>query len=75
MRRLSVREMRSAVGRLGEILEVEGELIVTTRGRPIARVIPVARVTPPPSHLDLRSSMDRLNRGSEEVVRADRDGR
>ncbi|MCU0611570.1 MAG: prevent-host-death protein [Candidatus Eisenbacteria bacterium] len=74
MRRVSVREMRSVVGRLGEILKVDGELIVTTRGTPIARVTPVTRRTPLPSHRDLRSSMERLNRGSEEVIRADRDG-
>lgn len=75
MRRLSVREMRDKVGRLGEILEVEGEVIVTTRGRPIARVLPVSRETRMPSHRDLRTAMDPLDHGSEEEIRADRDER
>jgi prevent-host-death family protein len=75
MRRLSVREMRDNVGRLGEILEVEGEVIVTTRGRPIARVLPVRRETQMPSHRDLRMAMEPLVRGSEHEIRADRNER
>lgn len=75
MRKLSVREMRNAVGRLGEILEVEHEVIVTTRGRPIARVLPVSRKTQMPSHRDLRMAMEPLAQGSEEEIRADREER
>jgi prevent-host-death family protein len=75
MRRMTIREMRSELGRLGEVLEDEGEVVVTRHGRPIARVLPLGGGRKRPRHDDLRASMPRLARGSEEVVRADRDAR
>ena len=75
MREMSIREMRAELGRLGEVLDSEGEVVVTRHGKPIARVLPLGAPRKRPSHDDLRSSMPRLERGSEDVVRADRDGR
>lgn len=75
MKTMSIREMRSELGRLGEVLEDEGEVIITRHGRPIARVVPLAGPRRRPRHDELRSSMPRLERGSERVVRADRDAR
>jgi prevent-host-death family protein len=68
MKELSVREMRAALGRLDELVEEEGELLVTRHGRPVARVLPAtARVTLPP-HRALRESLPRLRLPSEVVL-------
>lgn len=75
MRRMTIRQMRAELGRLGEVLEDEGEVVVTRHGRPIARVLPLGGARKRPRHDDLRASMPRLARGSEEIVRADRDAR
>lgn len=75
MRRMSIREIRAELGRLGEVLENEGEVVVTRHGRPIARVLPLGPPRQRPRHDELRASMPRLERGSEEAVRADRDAR
>lgn len=75
MRTMSIREMRAELGRLGDVLEREGEVVVTRHGKPIARVLPLGARRKRPRHDELRASMPRLERGSEEVVRADRDGR
>jgi prevent-host-death family protein len=75
MRELSIREMRAELGRLGELLEVEGELVITRHGRPVARVLPLGPRRRRPSHADLRSSMPQLAVGSEAAIRADRDER
>ena len=75
MREMLIREMRAELGRLGEILSEEGEVVVTRRGRPIARVMPLGPRRRRPRHDELRSSMPRLVVGSEERVRADRDAR
>ena len=75
MRRLSVREIRSELPRLDELLSQEGEILITRRGRPIARVLPMRPARSMPSHADLRASMPRLSRGSETYVRSDRDER
>ena len=37
MRRLSIREMRAALGRLDKLMEEEGEVLITRHGHPIAR--------------------------------------
>jgi antitoxin (DNA-binding transcriptional repressor) of toxin-antitoxin stability system len=75
MKKLSVREARRVIGKLDKILEVEGELTVTSRGNPIARVLPIERETPTPSHADLRLSMAPMPRASEDLIRDDRDAR
>lgn len=72
MRTMTMREMRAELGRLGEILETEGEVVITRRGKPIARVIPVREPGPRPRHDDLRASMPRLERSSAELLRSER---
>ena len=74
VRELSIREMRASLGRLDELLEEEGELIVTRRGKEVARVLPMKPKRRLPSHRDLRARMPLL-RSSTEILRADRDGR
>ena len=75
MKSLSIREVRSEIPRLEEILADEGELVITRRGRPIARLLPARAGAKRPSHAALRSRMKRLTEGSETLVRQDRDER
>ena len=73
MRTLDVREMCEAIGRLDTLVEDAGELIVTRRGKPIARILPATRRAPRPDHAGLRACMPRLGIPSEELIRQDRD--
>jgi antitoxin (DNA-binding transcriptional repressor) of toxin-antitoxin stability system len=74
MQTLSVREIRAALPELERMLREQGEVVITRRGRPIARVLPMPAGTMP-SHADFRATMPRLSVGSEHYVRADRDER
>ena len=40
LKTLSIREMRSALSHIEEIVAAEGEVVVTRRGRPLARILP-----------------------------------
>ncbi len=75
MRELSIREMREKLGNLDRLVQHEGEILITRRGVPIARLLPVKGVQHKPSHAELRSAMPRLETPSETVVRDDRDQR
>jgi prevent-host-death family protein len=75
MRELSIREMRAALGRLDELVEEEGEVVVTKHGKPVARVLPIRRGRPAPSLEAHRASLPPLPVGSEVLVRQDRDER
>ena len=73
MRSLSVREVRAELTRLDELVEREGEIIVTRRGRPIARIVPIGPRRPMPSHAELRAGMPRLGVPSERLIAEERD--
>ena len=73
VRRISIREIRSALSHVEEMLESEGEVIITRHGKPVARVLPVDPHRPVPSRRDLRQSMEPLPVQSEELVRRERD--
>ena len=75
MRRLSVREARAALTRADELLAREAEIIITRRGKPIARLLPVQPPADRPSHAALRAKMPRMKVGSERLVRNERDER
>lgn len=75
MKNLSIREVRKELAQLDELVSREGEVVVTRRGRPIARLLPLRSKRPMPSHADLRASMPRLKKGSQKHIRADRDER
>ena len=75
MKQVSVREVRSVLAHLDEVLATEGELVITRHGRPIARLLPPVGAADIPSHADFRKTMPRLTVGSEVDVRADREGR
>jgi antitoxin (DNA-binding transcriptional repressor) of toxin-antitoxin stability system len=74
MKTLSIREMRGALGQLDQLIDQEGELIVTRRGQAIARVLPLKPQRAMPSHAEHRNRLPRLS-PSAELVREDRDAR
>ncbi len=45
MRELTVREMRQGYQVLSEVLEKEGEVVLTHHGKPFARVLPIQAET------------------------------
>ncbi|MBI3665413.1 MAG: type II toxin-antitoxin system prevent-host-death family antitoxin [Acidobacteria bacterium] len=75
MKSLTIRQMRAALAHLDEVVAKEGEILVTRRGRALARLVPVRQAPSLPSHADLRARMPRLPVGSELLVRQDRDER
>ncbi len=75
MKTLNVREARKSMTHLEKLLEKEGEVTITRRGEPIARLSPVARKKGIPTHRALRESIARQEVQSETLVREDRDGR
>ncbi|MCC6194286.1 MAG: type II toxin-antitoxin system Phd/YefM family antitoxin [Burkholderiales bacterium] len=75
MKSLSIREVRRALAQLDELVSREGEVVVTRRGQPIARLLPLRSTRRMPSHADLRTRTPRLSKGSEMHIRAERDER
>ena len=75
MKELNVREMRAAIGQLDKLVDEAGEIIVSRRGRAIARILPVAGTRQRPTHADLRARTPRLATSSAAWIRAERDER
>jgi antitoxin (DNA-binding transcriptional repressor) of toxin-antitoxin stability system len=75
MKKLTIREVRQALTYLDHLLSVEGEVMITRRGEPIARVVQVDRKRPIPSHRDLREGMREIKTGSEKLIREERNAR
>jgi prevent-host-death family protein len=75
MKNLSIREVRKELAQLDDLVAREGEVVVTRRGKAIARLLPMRSKRRMPSHADLRASMPRLKKGSEKHLRAERDER
>lgn len=59
MKKLTIREARQALSHLERLLGTEGEVTITRRGEPIARVTPITRKLAIPSHKNLRSKRNR----------------
>ncbi|TRZ97978.1 MAG: type II toxin-antitoxin system Phd/YefM family antitoxin [Deltaproteobacteria bacterium] len=74
MKSITVRETRQGLSRLEELL-ADGEVTITRRGKPVARLLPIGGRRPIPSHKDLRECTPRLRRGSERLQREERDAR
>jgi antitoxin (DNA-binding transcriptional repressor) of toxin-antitoxin stability system len=75
MKKLTIREVRQSLSHLDQLLAVEGEVTITRRGDPIAKVVQVGRKRPIPSHRDLRDGMKRMQKGCGTLLRKDRDER
>ncbi len=74
MKAISIRDMRKDLGHLEQLIESEGEIIVTKRGNPIARLLPVQGSRKMPDHASLRAQMPVMP-SSARLVRKDRDER
>ncbi len=74
MKAISIREMRNELGHLDQLIESQGEIVVTKRGNPIARLLPVQGARTIPDHVDLRACMSELTPSSQ-LLRKDRDER
>jgi antitoxin (DNA-binding transcriptional repressor) of toxin-antitoxin stability system len=76
MRRVTVREMRELLPEVEAALRAEGEIVLTRRGKPIARLLPMPEQRPRrPSNADLRAKMPFQEIPSEVLIREDRDAR
>jgi antitoxin (DNA-binding transcriptional repressor) of toxin-antitoxin stability system len=75
MKTLNIREARKSMTNIDKLLDMEGEITITRRGEPIARLSPVGPRKGIPSHRGLRESISRQKVQSETLVREDRDGR
>ncbi len=75
MKALSIREMRSQLGSLDRLVALEHEIIITRRGKPIARLLPIQGQKRKPSHEALRAALPRLKEPSEILQRDEREGR
>ncbi|MBI5633038.1 MAG: type II toxin-antitoxin system Phd/YefM family antitoxin [Nitrospirae bacterium] len=75
MKTLTIRQARQSLSHLDDVLEAEGEITITKRGKAVARVVQLGKGRPVPSHKDLRDKMTRMKKGSEKLVRDDRDAR
>jgi prevent-host-death family protein len=73
LKTLSIREMGSALSHLDELVAAAGEVVVTRRGRPLARILPARTRRNIPSQAKLRASMSKLKVPSEVLVREERE--
>ena len=73
MKTLNIRQVRSALSHLDELLGKEGEVVVTRRGKPLARILPAHTQRTIPSRRALRASMPKLKVPSEVLIRQDRE--
>ena len=75
MKTLSIREVRAALSHLDDLIAEAGEVVVTRRGRPLARILPIRPERGMPSRAALRASMPKMRVPSEVLIRQDRDSR
>ncbi|NOU21480.1 MAG: type II toxin-antitoxin system prevent-host-death family antitoxin [Methyloglobulus sp.] len=72
---MNIREMRSNLGRLDELLDEIGEILITKNNQPIAKVVPVKPRKPLPSNEGLWAMQGHSPVSSAQLVREDRDAR
>ena len=75
MRTINVRELRSTIPHLQEVLQREHELLLVSNGEPIARILPV---TQPPKLQSLKWLRDQVGgvlTDSTAMIREERDRR
>lgn len=75
MKELSIREIRQDLPHIDELLATEGEVIVTRRGKPVARLLPVSPKRKIRSLAAFRATMPFQEIPSEVLIREDRDAR
>lgn len=72
-RQITIRELREALPALEQLVEREGELVITRHGRPLAKVVSLRPGRRVPTHDDLRASIPPSPVGSEQLIREERD--
>jgi antitoxin (DNA-binding transcriptional repressor) of toxin-antitoxin stability system len=75
MKIVNVRELRSGIPRLREILAKEHELLLVSNGEPVARILPAPRKRHVASLAAHRARMPMLDVPSEALIREERDRR
>jgi len=75
MKTINVRELRSEIPHLREILAVEHELVLVSNGEPVARILPMPQKRHAASLADHRSKMKMVSTPSEVLIREERDQR
>ncbi len=75
MGEISIRELRDMLAQMEDVLARRGELLITRRGKPVARLLPVEEETSRISHADLRARMSCPSVSSADLLRKDRDFR
>jgi prevent-host-death family protein len=79
MREVSVREARAEIARLLEAAEAGEDVIITRRGRPVARLVAVAAESAPQvaftSRRELRKSLPASEHPSSRLIREMREDR
>ncbi len=68
---MSIREMRQQLIQLQVVLEKTPEIIIMRHGKPLARLLPMAKARRRPDHAKLRALQPRLRIASETMIRAD----
>lgn len=66
MKRASVRELREKIGELLDEVEAGAQVVVTRRGKPVARIIPENAPAKAASRHPLRGSMRRMSADFDE---------
>ena len=75
MKKLTIREARQALSHLDRLLSGEEEVTITRRGEAIARLMHIRKKRPIPSHQRSSGEYAENAKGSEKLVREDRDAR
>ncbi len=75
MKTINVRELRSEIPRLRELLAQEHELLLVSNGEAVARILPAPGSRALPSLASHRAQMARVKVGSEVLLREERDRR
>jgi prevent-host-death family protein len=75
MKTVSAREMRTTWPKIEKLLAKHGEIVVTRRGKEIARVVPARQSIDFAAHEALRRSMRFQETPSEVLIGEDREAR
>jgi antitoxin (DNA-binding transcriptional repressor) of toxin-antitoxin stability system len=75
MKTINVRELRTVMPMLKEVLAQEHELLLLSNGEPVARILPVLRKREAPSLAAHRAKMAMVSVPSEVLLREERDRR
>ncbi|MFA5733161.1 MAG: type II toxin-antitoxin system prevent-host-death family antitoxin [Acidithiobacillus sp.] len=71
---IALAEAKAHLSQVLDRLEAGEELVITRRGKPVARVVPVQPpVVPLPSLIAFRAQFPKMRRSSTEMIRAIRD--